>query len=256
MKIHIGMIEDDGKIFDVFDDEEIGLAFVDKSDEENYKSIYQGYSYHTIRQIEIGHIPYSKRFDHDFELGEHRIELAIDIFGKDSFDIIVDIGCSNGGLVAASLSKGIESIGIDINQEILDDAEVLSPILKGNLFSLDVESNLFPSEIKDKLIDKKVLFFMNDVIEHFRYPGLVMKNILNIRVSSVMLVIDTPNINSDGFRDLGMLWHHVRPVEHPFLYRGIGILKIIYDIDASLNLIREEYPIPGKMVLYFRNDER
>jgi hypothetical protein len=65
-------------------------------------------------------------------------------------------------------------------------------------------------------------------------------------------VIDTPDAACEQFRTLGRAWHHVRPLEHAYLFDLESLTRIVQAAYPEAELIDGRYPIPGKLVAYFR----
>lgn len=255
MERDIGTVEDHGETYIAKWHGEGFLSFSCASGDGCREMLYRGDAYHVDRQLEIGHTPYLDRFDHDRRLGARRLEIARSIFGDDAFDLVIDIGCANGGLVSAATAMGIESIGLDINREILEGAAYREPSLRGNLCEWDVGGGPPPENVSDRVRGRRIALFMNDTIEHFLEVRSSLGNISEMIDENSMMIVDTPDVDSDGYHELGLMWHHVRPKEHPFLYSERALVGVVGDVIPLLTLVATDRPIPGKMVLYFSGNK-
>jgi len=247
----LGSVTDDGATFDVFRDRATGLIFCRPflSELSDYKRLYAGDAYHVRRQRDVGHLPYRDRFDHDREIARQRLQTLREVFPD--ADSVLDVGCSNGALVAVALDEGLDAYGCDLNPDILRCAEALDERLTGRLFVYDFETGAAePSapSLPDCTLRALVL---NDVVEHVIDPVAGLGHLRQFMGSSrTALIIDTPDTDSEGFRTRGAGWHHVRPVEHAYLFNERNLMDVVRAAFPEAELLRTTRPIPGKVVVY------
>jgi 2-polyprenyl-3-methyl-5-hydroxy-6-metoxy-1,4-benzoquinol methylase len=100
---------------------------------------------------------------------------------------ILDIGCNNGDNIISRLDninvidKVVNLIGIDVNSQIISDANNKHTNSKFNFFEIDVESNDFiftlNTIMKEKNIESFDLITIPMVLIHLKKPYKLLKNI-------------------------------------------------------------------------------
>jgi len=248
---HLGEVCDGGDRYDVYRDRATGLIFCRPflSELPDYKCVYDGDEYHVRRQQEVGHVPYRERFEHDLKIARPRLQALREVFPN--VDSLLDVGCSNGAFVAAALNDGLDAYGCEISPNILRCAEELDARLAGRLFVYDFETGEAEATAPTLPPCAMRALVLNDVIEHVIDPVAGLQHLRQfVGDGPAALVIDTPDTDSEGFRTLGVNWHHVRPVEHAYLFNERNLMDVVRAAYPQAELLRTTRPIPGKVVVY------
>jgi SAM-dependent methyltransferase len=196
---------------------------------DDYMDMYRDGSYHTAIQREIGHVPYSERYDHDYEIAEARLGR---ISRTKPEGTLLDAGCSNGAFVDKAMVFGYDPHGIDLFLPIP------SPFLsQGTVYDINENFDIIT---------------LYDTIEHFDKPLLAFSHIYNHLNKNGLLVIDAPDFSCGEFREQGLAWKHVRPREHLYMIRPKRMIELL-EIQGFVfeSLI---FPIPGKYELFMRKN--
>jgi 2-polyprenyl-3-methyl-5-hydroxy-6-metoxy-1,4-benzoquinol methylase len=100
---------------------------------------------------------------------------------------ILDIGCGFGYFLKLCEQYGYETYGVDISKYAIEQAKLNT---KSKLSVCDIEKHTFSSK------DFFDVITMFDVIEHFKSPYRVLKEIFELLTPKGLGFITTPNINS------------------------------------------------------------
>ena len=120
---------------------------------------------------------------------------------------LLDLGCGNGTFLSRARSAGWDVVGVDF-----DSNAVKAACRKG----LDVR--LGGIEILDPSIDQFDVITLSHVIEHVHHPLDVLKACYKLLRPSGYLWVDTPNIDSEGYRMFRENWIHLDPPRHLVLF--------------------------------------
>lgn len=207
-------------------------------DQEQLLRLYTDYAlgYHTEWQRGVGHLPYTERYAHDYQLAQGRLALIAkhgERGGK-----LLDIGCSNGAFVAAAEEAGFAACGFEVNQEIADWA-------RRRKITVHSGPSLHQAGFVMKTFN---VITAHDVIEHFADPAAELAFWRELLIPGGLLVIDTPDSWCDLAIDEGLDYRHYRPREHTFVFSEKSLTKMI--AVAGFLLRSMEHPIPGKLVAY------
>lgn len=94
---------------------------------------------------------------------------------------LLDIGAGDGLITSLLIKKGIDCVGIDDNELAVKLAnEERVPVVLGNAYHLSFEDEMFDTVL------------MADVIEHFEYPGSVLREVSRVLKPNGILYITTP----------------------------------------------------------------
>jgi len=247
----LGAVCDDGARYDVYRDRATGLIFCRPflSEQPDYKRVYAGDEYHVRRQCDVGHVPYRDRFDHDLQIARLRLQTLRVVFP--AVDSLLDVGCANGAFVAGALDAGLDAYGCDLNPDILRCGAALDERLAGRLFGYDFETGAAAASAPELPPGGMRALVLNDVIEHVVDPVAGLQHLRQFVGSDrAALVIDTPDTDSEGCRTLGVNWHHVRPVEHAYLFNERNLMDAVRAAFPQAELQHTTRPIPGKLVVY------
>jgi 2-polyprenyl-3-methyl-5-hydroxy-6-metoxy-1,4-benzoquinol methylase len=89
---------------------------------------------------------------------------------------VLDLGCGDGSFVKYCKSKGVDAVGLDINNGI------------------DLESSALP--FRNEKFD---IVYMGSVIEHIEHPSVMLSQIKRVLKKYGILVVITPNIDQCKF---------------------------------------------------------
>lgn len=183
--------------------------------------------YHDQHQQQIGLRSYRDRYDHDFALGQSRVAKYASYLKPQGRGL--DVGSANNAFVDAARQQGFRCYGIEINGTIANpDTTYRQPF----------EQCHFPQDYFDFIT-------FHDVFEHLVDPGIAMREISRSLCDGGVLIIDFP----DYFIESGR--HHWRRVQHLWYPTRDQLINFIEY--HGFVLIRDEQPIPGKQVFYFRH---
>lgn len=99
---------------------------------------------------------------------------------------VLDVGCSTGKLAQVLAKKGCKVVGLDIDENSLKQAEKFCD----KVIACDLD------EIKtlNQKIKRKFDFIaMGDLLEHIKYPGVLLFNLKNFLNSGGAIVTSIPN---------------------------------------------------------------
>lgn len=195
---------------------------------------------------------YLERFEHDCKIGAVRIAQYDRILGNAwRYNTIVDIGCGNGGFVKACLDKRLDIVGVDKypNLAIGCLAKTRHNAFK-YIYNIDIM--LQSSYIEPQFHAKTIV--THDVIEHIQSPRVFLRKLFSSETcrTAEYLIVDTPDATLFDKRRLD--YHHIKPLEHPFLYTEEHIKTLVEQTSYPLHFehLETHCPIEGKIVLYFR----
>lgn len=158
---------------------------------------------------------YTHGFDQDFEVGQKRVRA----YGWRLKGPVLDIGCGNGGFVAAVRKAGHYAIGQDLGGE---GADVIAPIeaLRGIYATIT----------------------MHDVLEHAPDPLAMLQVVRNLLDDAGWLIIDFPSFFEEAGR------HHWKAVEHIWMLSGPQLRTLL--TDAGFKVVESRHPVPGKVTVF------
>jgi len=108
-------------------------------------------------------------------------------------NLAVDFGCQRGLLMTYLCSKYKKVIGVDINKEVLDDADkILKNENLNNYRLIEIDKNSKKLPFKDKSVD---IIACTDVLEHVHNLDEVLKEFSRILKKTGYLVLSVPTEN-------------------------------------------------------------
>ncbi len=214
-----------------------GLIACTFAGRDQYLTLYKEASRY-FELVGAGYTDFEDRFQHDYVVAEPRMRNLMQ--HASGAMTLLDIGTGNGAFLRRSVEAGFACHGVDLNKWMLDKAQVLVPAAK-----------LQHGEITELTFDTTfdVITFI-DVFEHLLNPLEYVKRIDELLNPGGLLVLETPDIASDGWRHHKLEWAHCKPHEHPFLY-GKKHIKAIFG-SIGLIIVGKVYTIPGRCTYYLR----
>lgn len=171
--------------------------------------------------------PWKKRFEHDVEIGRMRMAAHL---RHGHFRSALDVGCANGGFLAALREVGISAKGIEPNALMAEFASFQS--------GCRIVTSWQDAPERYDLVT------FHDVIEHVAEPGQEIQTARRRLTASGLLVLDTP----DGDTLEGAGARHVKPREHLWYFGEKHLRRLLEQNEMRVEAI--ERPIPGKLVAY------
>jgi SAM-dependent methyltransferase len=196
----------------------------------DYETLYtDGDRYHVERQ---GHTPYRMRFEHDREVGYLRLQAYA---GRLRW---LDVGCANGGFVAAATDLGYDVEGLEPNPGIAAWAATATerPVHT----TWDTVTGWFD------------VISYHDVLEHVVDPRAELDRAWGHLVPGGMLILDVPNIHDASAPDAGPGSHHMKPQEHLWFWDRQALVDVVRS--SGFVVVGVDVPLPGKLVVYARRD--
>jgi SAM-dependent methyltransferase len=149
----------------------------------------------------------------------------------------LEIGCAAGFFLDALRSRGFETHGLEIAEEVLAHAR---DVLKlPNLRQGPLETYVPPSEPFD-------LVAMFDVIEHVADPSDALRRIRGMLRPGGHLVLQTQDLSSLARRIMGRKWTHFKQLEHVYHFSA-ATLRVLLD-RAGFDVIETRKRGAGKYV--------
>jgi SAM-dependent methyltransferase len=101
---------------------------------------------------------------------------------------VLDIGCSTGKLAKALKKKGCEVYGIDIDKESLKKAAKFCT----KVYQIDLDNlKSFDEKLRGQKFDA---ITMGDILEHLKYPGVLLEHLKKYLNPGGVLISTIPNI--------------------------------------------------------------
>jgi 2-polyprenyl-3-methyl-5-hydroxy-6-metoxy-1,4-benzoquinol methylase len=145
---------------------------------------------------------------------------------------LLDIGCGKGDFLARMRGRGWEVEGLEVDSEAVKFACSRHglTIHHGALETLGLPDGSFDAVTA------------NHVIEHVHEPIALLRECLRVLKPGGVLVLATPNINSDGHRVFGRNWSNLDPPRHLHLFSGTTLKEC--GIRAGFQNM-EVFSVPG-----------
>jgi len=148
-------------------------------------------------------------------------KIILSYFKNDPKITILDIGCNDGQFLEKLNTKRFEKYGLELNTEAINNCRKKGiRMYEGDITKVDFE---------DKKFDAVTLWHS---LEHFKDPVKVFSKLKNILSDRGIIIIQTPNIDSFGFRYGRENWFHLDSPRHPYLYSR----KTIEELGKRTNL--------------------
>lgn len=118
---------------------------------------------------------------------------------------VLDVGTNDGVFLKYLASKGIEAVGIELNQKAVESGQ--------RAYGVDIRD--VPLEaIEDREAFDVVTFF--NVLEHFDDPVAALAKVRKVTTSDATLALELPNIFTLQAKVFGGRWHHFQPTHRWF----------------------------------------
>lgn len=196
----------------------------------DYGTFYtEGLKYHAERD---GQTPYLERFDHDRNIAAQRLQRHLPMTDLR----VLDVGCANGGFVSQAMATGVRTEGLELNP-------AMAAIVRETTGALVHED-------WSSVLGQFTLITYHDVLEHVIDPVAELQRASAYLAPRGVLVVDAPDVDDPRFAELGMNWHHMKPLEHLWFFNRESLRAVFRR--AGLSPFKVEHPIQGKVVMYGR----
>jgi 2-polyprenyl-3-methyl-5-hydroxy-6-metoxy-1,4-benzoquinol methylase len=191
--------------------------------------------------VSVGYGSFPDRFAHDRAIAEVRLKNMRRVFENPTGKVL-DVGCGNCALTSALREAGYDASGVDLDSWSHYQSKAYS-LIDG------VESVCGDYLDYDDNARFDVVMF-TDSFEHFLFPKSYAAKTINLLNDDGLVVLEMPDIDSEGWRSGGIKWRHVKPREHPFLYNEDHI-RNLFDPEYT-EVVQVIHTIPGRAVYYLR----
>lgn len=129
---------------------------------------------------------------------------------------LLDVGCGNGIFARLAVSQGWSVVGVEISKKL---ARFLSKdsafkVIQGNILNL-------------KFSESFNMITLNQVIEHFSEPGILIKRCHSLLQSNGLLYIATPNIDSLSSKIRKEDFDYMMPPEHLSYFNRNTLIRLL-----------------------------
>lgn len=231
---------------EVWECKDCGLVFCPEPDD--YLQTYTESARYFSMSVGVGVAydgDFKRRFNHDYEISEVRAKIMERRAAPDERRVL-DVGCGNCAFVIRLKRIGYDVSGLDLNAWMLEEAKKLNGDPNGDL-------ECFCGDFLDKqsVPDSgfHIITFM-DSFEHFTDPRGATRRVRDLLIPGGLVVIETPDLDSDGWKNDGIHWRHVKPLEHPFIFLKHHI-EALFAI-VGMKIVDVAYTIPGRAIYFIR----
>lgn len=142
----------------------------------------------------------------------------------------LDIGCAAGYLLDAAKDAGWKPYGVEISKQASDFAKNK---LKLNVFCGELKDAGFADNFFDVVT-------MVDTIEHMTDPKSELREVSRILKKGGLLLVDTPNISSLGFKIFQKGWRFMVPEVHLWYFSPKTLRSMLEE--QGFRTLKIEYP--------------
>lgn len=216
-----------------------GLIFCPKVSYDEYVEIYREPRRYFEVSVSVGYASFEERFEHDYSVAEVRVRNLFE-WRKPEEKTVLDVGCGNCALIRRLQECDFEVRGVDLDSWSVQCAAHLVEDLAVDICDVSTLS------LKDEF---DVIMF-TDSFEHLLNPLRVVERVRGLLRQGGLVVIEMPNVDSDGWAKEKIDWRHVKPLEHPFLYARRHVEALFERV--GMRVVGVVHTIPGRVVLYLR----
>lgn len=193
---------------------------------QEYEAQYRG-AYHRAVDRHPGCIPYRERYEHDKRVAANRWRRYGEILGEALWPVgrVLDVGASNGAFVDYLREIGVDAHGVDPDPSMA----------RGTII------NATTAELNGAHARSFHVVTYHDVLEHTLDPREELLQAAGLCVPGGLIVVDVPDVSVAAGS------HHYK-AEHPWYFTLEALCGLM--IDAGLEVLATDRPLPGKMVVY------
>lgn len=129
---------------------------------------------------------------------------------------LLDLGCGSGEFLLSARDAGWDVVGVDFDSKAVE---------VGRQKGLDVRMG--GVEVLDPSVEKFDVITLSHVIEHVHQPVEVLKYCYSLLKPDGFLWLETPNIESEGYRLFGANWLALDPPRHLVLFNLDSMQKAL-----------------------------
>lgn len=194
------------------------IYFTPKPDRKEVIKLYNNYWPHTIRNNFLEKVEI-------FMTKEYRIILSIPP------SKLLDVGCGSGKFIKSLKSRGWLVFGVDINPIAIRNAKRrgLKKVFCGELPKIS-----FPEKYFDVVL-------LRHVIEHLHDLDAYLRRINEILKDNGLLIISTPNVESDEYKIFRRYWYQLDFPRHLNLFNPMTIRKLLSRYEFVVESIYTDY---------------
>jgi len=165
-----------------------------------------------------------------FSLKRKQKFILKNVKSKDKKLKILDVGCGGGNFLSGLDSSLFEKYGVEINK-------------KGYKRCLEKGFKVYNQELTDiDFQDKKFdIVTLWHVLEHIEKPMGLLNGINHILKNNGVLILDTPNTNSLGFKYGRENWFHLDSPRHLILYNRKSINWLLKKNKFKIIEVKNEF---------------
>lgn len=132
---------------------------------------------------------------------------------------VLDVGCGNGDFLSFAKKAGWKTRGIDFDPMAVKIAQSRGlNVTEGSIDSLHNESQTYD------------FITLSHVLEHVPDPIKMLEDCYKLLKSGGALWIETPNINSNGFKIFHSYWRGIEPPRHFVLFNRSTLIESLIKI--------------------------
>jgi len=120
---------------------------------------------------------------------------------------LLDVGCGNSTFMLQAQSAGWDVVGIDFDEGVVEAARRQGfEVILGSAGALGLEGELFD------------VITLSHVIEHVHEPVKLLEECYRLLKPGGFIWLETPNIESEGYRIFGADWRGLEIPRHLFVF--------------------------------------
>lgn len=202
-----------------------------------------------LKEVKVNSVYYRKYYGKDYYKNTVRNDLLnkilaffsfVSVKKKEKFILkyfnnlhkisILDVGCGDGKFLERLDQKKFDKYGLELNKEAIKICQKKEIFIYGG--------KLVDLNFKNKKFDVISLWHS---LEHIEDPIGVLRKIKRILSKKGILVIQTPNVDSFGFKFGKENWFHLDSPRHLFIYSKKAIGELCERTDFEIFKIKNEF---------------